>query len=608
MKCLCYYRNKIENKISGSFLFNKPPTFDFYPEDTCCNYDMHPLNVLKTEPRKVITLQIGTFKARESITTCKKCGRIHRSQQLRSLVAPSCNFGYDVLVYVGNAIFLHHLPDLVIVDQLARKNIHISQSEIAYLGKKFIAYLTVAHRNSASRIKNVMASNGGYILHLDATYEQNSPLLMCGLDSIMQIVLGNAKMRSEKSDDIIPFLRDIKDLFGQPLALVHDMSAAIIKAVGKVFPNTLDLICHFHFLRDIGKDLLEKEYGSIRKRLKNHGISSTLYQRMHSLKRKFNDNWQLLDLIESDQQQPLQYKELIRHMPIFEAFSLIYWALDGKKQGNGYGFPFDRPHLEFVKRLKTIHDKLERLRKIQLRGTFKDNVVLHKIYFDLSPIINDKSLWKSVEAVEVEINTFEKLRKIMRIAPATNKKGLNDDGSPANISTIKEGVEKFSKTISNAKSYQKNKPHKEMIKQINKYWEKLFADPIKVQTAEGTKLIQPQRTNNLAERNFRDLKRGYRKKTGNGSLGKVLRSMLANTPLVKNLKNEEYMKILLNGKSNLEDLFSEIDAADIRKELKTAQNTFEKVPAKFKKLVCQPDYPETLNERIIELESNRILC
>jgi len=569
---------------------------------------MHPLNVLKTESRKLITLQIGTFNARETVNVCKICGRIHRSKQLCRLVAPSCNFGYDVLVYVGNAIFLHHLPDLVIVEQLSRKNIHISPSQIAYLGKKFIAYLTVAHRNSASRIKNVMSSNGGYILHLDATYEQNSPLLMCGLDSIMQIVLGNAKMRSEKSDDIIPFLRDIKDLFGQPLALVHDMSAAIIKAVGKVFPNTLDLICHFHFLRDIGKDLLEKEYGRIRKHLKNHGITSTLNQRMHSLKRKVNDNWQLIDFIESDQQQPLQYKELIKHMPIFEAFSLKYWALDGKKQGNGYGFPFDRPHFEFVKRLKTIHAKLDRLRKIQLRGTFKDNVVLHKIYFDISPVINDKSLWKSVETVEVEIKTFENLREVMRIAPATGKKGLNDDSLAASVSTIKAGVEEFKKAITNAKGYKKNKPHKEMIKQINRYWEKLFADPIKVQTPEGTKLIQPQRTNNLAERNFRDLKRGYRKKTGNGSLGKVLRSMLANTPLVKNLKNAQYMKILLNGKSNLEELFAEIDAVQIRKELKAAQNTFEKIPAKFKELVCKPDYPEILNERIIELESNRILC
>ena len=84
--------------------------------------------------------------------------------------------------------------------------------------------------------------------------------------------------------------------------------------------------------------------------------------------------------------------------------------------------------------------------------------------------------------------------------------------------------------------------------------------------------------------------------------------MLANTPLVKNLKNEEYMKILLNGKSNLEDLFAEIDAAQIRNELKAAQNTFEKIPAKFKELVCKPDYPKILNERIIELESNGILC
>src|SRR5665811_2457598 len=89
---------------------------------------------------------------------------------------------------------------------------------------------------------------------------------------------------------------------------------------------------------------------------------------------------------------------------------------------------------------------------------------------------------------------------------------------------------------------------------------------------------------NIAERNFRDLKRGYRRKTGNGSLGKTLRSMLENTPLVKNLKNEEYMKILLNGKSNLEQVFAEIDAAEIRKELKVKQNIFEKIPEKLNQI------------------------
>jgi hypothetical protein len=60
-----------------------------------------------------------------------------------------------------------------------------------------------------------------------------------------------------------------------------------------------------------------------------------------------------------------------------------------------------------------------------------------------------------------------------------------------------------------------------MIEQIDKYWKKLFADPIEVETWDGKKHIQPQRTNNFAEQRFRDLKRGYRKKTGNGSLGKA---------------------------------------------------------------------------------------
>jgi hypothetical protein len=409
----------------------------------------------------------------------------------------------------------------------------------------------------------------------------------------------------EKSDDIIPFLRDINDLFGEPLALVHDMSAAILKAVGKVFPDTLDFICHFHFLRDIGKDLLEKEYGIIRKRLKKHGITSRLYQRMNSLRQKVDDNMQLVDIIEADSNEVLQHKELIKSLPIFEAYSLIYWALDGKKQGNGYGFPFDLPHYVFVNRLKIIHDKLDRLRKIH---NHRDNAILHKIYFDLGCIINDKPLWESVDILDAEGQTFEKLREVMRIAPKDGKKGLNDNGIPANVSSIKKGVERFRKTIVNAKGYIENIRHKEMIKQIDKYWKKLFADPIEVDTPEGKKIIQPQRTNNFAEQNFRDLKRAYRKKTGNGSLGKTLRSMLANTPLAKNLKNKEYMKILLNGKLNLEDLFADIEAANIQTELKAAQSTFEKIPRKFKKLVCTSNYPEILKERVIYLKSNGILC
>jgi hypothetical protein len=45
------------------------------------------------------------------------------------------------------------------------------------------------------------------------------------------------------------------------------MGRGILSAVKTVFPGIPDFICHFHFLRDIGKDLFETEYATIRNRL-----------------------------------------------------------------------------------------------------------------------------------------------------------------------------------------------------------------------------------------------------------------------------------------------------------------------------------------------------
>jgi hypothetical protein len=570
--------------------------------------DTSSLSVLKTETRTVSTLHIGKFKARETIRICQECGKIYRPKELSRLVPPSCNFGYDILVYVGKALFVDHLADRRIIEHLAPKNISISPSAIAYLGKKFIVYLTLAHRNSSARIKRAMAAKGGYILHVDATYEDKSPLLMSGLDSIMHIVLGNCKLPSENSDDIIPFLHDIRDLFGEPLALVHDMSPAIMKAVSTVFPNTLDFICHFHFLRDIGKDLLGPEYANIRRKMREYGMTSKLQRRLRSLKHIFDKNIQLIDMLESEQQESACCEESLKSMPAVAAFSLIHWALDGKQQGNGYGFPFDRPYLILTQRLKRIYTELEQLRKIQLRQDDRDNIPLHKTFFDLTNFMTDKSLWKSVEIIESEIQVFDTLRKALRIAPKTSKKGLNNDGIPAEIGTIKEGVETFKKTIIHSEGYSENIRHRKMIEQIDKYWQKLFADPIEVDTPKGKTYIQPQRTNNFAEQHFRDVKRGYRKKTGNGSLGKTLRTMLANTPLVKNLQNAEYMNILLHGKSNLEEVFAEIDSTEVRNEMKKSQDHVEKIPARLKKLTNKTTYPEVLRNYVTKLKSNGILC
>ena len=122
---------------------------------------------------------------------------------------------------------------------------------------------------------------------------------MSGLDSLTGIVLGNVELPSEKKEQVIGFLKEIKQLFGDPIALVHDMSSGIVGAVAKVFDNIPDFICHYHLLRDIGKDLFGEEYDIIRKRLRKHGITSKLHYRAKRLRLVINDNPLLIDTFDS---------------------------------------------------------------------------------------------------------------------------------------------------------------------------------------------------------------------------------------------------------------------------------------------------------------------
>lgn len=106
-----------------------------------------------------------------------------------------------------------------------------------------------------------------------------------------------------------------------------------------------------------------------------------------------------------------------------------------------------------------------------------------------------------------------------------------------------------------------------MIEQIEKYWERLFADPIIVKTTAGEIKVQPQRTNNIMEQFFRKLKKIFFRKSGTSSTADTLKNMLADVPLIKNLENRDYMEIILNDKTSLEERFVEIDAESIRKEM-----------------------------------------
>ena len=535
---------------------------------------------MKTRQKTVLSLT-GPFIAHEAVCKCPSCSRIFVSDALPRLVQGRCNVAYDLLVSVGRALFQRYRTIEEIRIELVAHNVRISSSEIGYLGRKFITYLAIAHRQATPRIRQAMNLAGGYVLHLDATHDGDAPVLMTGMDGLSKIVLANVKLPSEDGDDIACFLRKIKASYGTPRACVHDMGLGICKAVPDVFPGTPDFVCHFHFLRDIGKDFLEPAYSELRKRLRKHSASTQLCALVREVRAGLEQQSAKSALLA----KALKSGEPLVMEPETATYLLALWALQGKHEGDGYGVPFDRPLLMFAERLL----ELDRLLP-DLFNLFGGNKLLRKLGKLVTPIASDADIRQKVEELKWRSIIFDQLREAMRIAQVGGGNGLNDDATTEAMASIRQGVEQFRQLLDDYPKLAADPLCCKMAKQIDKYGDKLFADPIVVNTPNGTIIIYPQRTNNILEQFFRGIRRGERRKTGNDSMCRTLQTMLADTPLVKNLANPGYLEILLNGKANLEDLFADIGSSPL-KNIDIAELGPDLILPGFRKLIAMKNLP-----------------
>jgi len=581
-------------------LFPEPPVIRFGPQRKECLCGTR-LLVRKTRRKKVFRMT-GPMIALETLRQCPSCGNVFGSDTLLQLVPARSNVAYDVMIFVGRALYQRHRTTEEIRAELAGRNVLLCASEINYLGRKFILYLARAHRKAIPRIRETMALAGGYILHLDATHAGDAPALMTGLDGLSKIVLANIKIPSEHSDHIMPFLKDIKETYGTPSASVHDMGYGICKAVKEVFPGVPDFICHFHFLRDIGKDFLDPAYRKLRNRLRSYSISSKLCAlvretRQATCKQSSDPAGPAKAILNTLEKQPL--------LPLLSAYGLALWALHGKHSGDGYGFPFDRPLLNFAERLLELNQQMPRLLKLSTNDGPNNIQYLYKLFWAASEVAEDPEFKNLVDELHWRSRMFDSLRRAMRIALPGGGNGLNDEGTTKAMFSIREGVMRFRRRIDQDRKLASDPLCCKMAKQIDKYLDKLFNDPIEVDTPAGTVTIYPQRTNNILEHFFRELNRGNRRKTGNNSMQRILKNMLVDTPLVKNLDNPDYMAVLLNGKADLEELFAHIGPISLESEIKS-QSGIDRILPGFRKIIRLPGLPEYLlrlaaNDNVLQM-------
>jgi hypothetical protein len=141
--------------------------------------------------------------------------------------------------------------------------------------------------------------------------------------------------------------------------------------------------------------------------LRKHGPTEKLKYEARRIKTVLDQQPQLIEsFCQSVQGGCLPDTEL-ESFPLLCAYSLIQWALEGKTEGEGYGFPFDRPHLQFAKRLRIVGQGLEEIKDIHLRGPWEDNKPLFRLSCELKKLSADEGLAKILAVIDQKIQVFD---------------------------------------------------------------------------------------------------------------------------------------------------------------------------------------------------------
>jgi hypothetical protein len=503
-----------------------------------------------------------------------------RSEVLAGLLLPRRTVGYDVLVQVGLQRYVHRLQREQIRDSLEQQHgISLSTGEISTLAHDFLLYLEALHERCAPRLREVMERDGGYPLHIDATGESGRGTLLVALAGWRGWVLGSWKLDTERADAILPRLRSTVARFGAPCAVMRDLGRAVTEAADSLV-ETLGgdipvLGCHFHFLRDVGKDLLAESHDKLRGLFRRFEIRPGLRAIARDLNRHLGQD------IEAARRKVVDWlanpSTAVGHqLPggttgLAVVRAIAQWVLNYSADGADEGFPFDLPYLDFHHR----SSRALRAAEAFLRSAPSDHKVqrlLERLHRTLEPIRGEVPFARTTLVLERRARLFAQLRQALRLRTKPDASLPSPRASPAEIAELQD-IESNAKKLTT--SLRRRRPARGpaqdtreaidvVLDHLERHGSSLFGQIISLPRASGGGVRLVDRTNLALEGFFGAMMHAERRRSGRKNLGQDLEHLPGGAPLAHNLTCADYVAIACGSLDDLPQAFAQLDAPDRR--------------------------------------------
>ena len=176
------------------------------------------------------------------------------------------------------------------------------------------------------------------------------------------------------------------------------MRQGIISALDEVFPDIPKRVCLFHFVRDLGSDIMKSMHPELGRRINGEGIKSQLKRLLRSI--PSYDPF-ILREIEGGCCSSPDLMEIMSIRRILEPLS--------RTASSGYGFPFTLRHLNFYLECKEVEFRLsnimEHLSSEDAMRYAKDAICL------LSRVTDNGSIMETAQKLKAVNPIFRGMRK-----------------------------------------------------------------------------------------------------------------------------------------------------------------------------------------------------
>ena len=534
---------------------------------------------------------------------CLDCRRVYRCERLGELIPPHGNYAFDLIVAVGRARFLEQKQNKEIQQELQdRFRLLVPCTTISHLANTFLDCLAAVHYDGAARVNALIHRDGGYALHLDGTCEAGTDTVFAAIDGRSGLVLVSGKIPTENKEDIAKLIRRCVKLFGRPISVMRDLSGSIDMAVNAELSDkgVVNLLCHYHFLENVGTRLCAKLHVNLTKRLRKLKVRAAMKAVRHDLVKGNKTGVQLseqqiLEILEDPRKAlALDAVQLHRYL----AYLFLRWLDDYATELKGEYFPFDLPALTFYRRCVKLHAVLG-----ALLGNYKLKPrqfhTFQSIHSKLAVVREDEELVTAAARLEKSEELFSELRATLHFDSPGNKPVLRQHPPRITLAValqIESRLNTFrsrqERIVADHVDVDRCEGARVVLGYIDKYWGKLFGHVIRI---EGrTEPILVARTNNVPEHCFAHAKQRLRRKLGIKKLTRCVQAMRPEILLIANLKSPSYIEALYGGNiDNMASVFAKHGrvAKNTRQQRRTEIST-RPMPLSKKKLRNEDFLPQ----------------